>query len=139
MTNHEHQGKHFPRPTPETEEYWAGCRQHVLRLQHCQDCGQRQFYPRIICSQCMSRKLEWISASGAAELVSYSICHRPVSKAYSDDVPYVIALVKLEEGPTMMTNVVQCPHDQLAVGMDLTVTFQDWSEEISMPMFRPRG
>lgn len=133
-----HEGKHFPRPTSETEEYWAGCRQHELRIQLCNDCRQHQFYPRIICSHCSSRDVKWVTASGDAELVSYSICHHPVSAAYKEDLPYVIALVQLAEGPTMMSRVVQCPLDEIAVGMALSVEFDDWSEEVSLPVFRPR-
>ncbi len=133
----DHGDKRFPQPSPETRHYWEGCHQHQLRIQRCKDCGHYQFYPRIICSVCMSQSIEWIPAAGRGEVLSYTIITRAVSAAYAADVPYVVALIKLEEGPCMMSNVVECDVEQLHIGLPVTVTFEDWSEEISIPRFRP--
>ena len=76
-------------------------------------------------------------ASGLAEVSSFTIVRRPVSKAYADEVPYVVALIKLDEGPTMMSNIVECDIDNVNIGMRVEVLFEDWSEEISIPKFRP--
>lgn len=133
----DHSAKTFPRPTPETMPYWEGCAAHELRLQHCDSCGQYQFYPRVICSHCMSEQLQWSVASGAAEVLSYTVVRRAVSEAYAPEVPYVVALVKLSEGPTMMTNIVHGDPEEVVVGMSVTVCFEDWNEQISIPKFRP--
>jgi uncharacterized OB-fold protein len=133
----DHSGKNFPRPSPETAVYWEACRNHQLMIQKCSNCNHYQFYPRIICTECMSQDVEWIVASGLAEVSSFTIVRRPVSKAYADEVPYVVALIKLDEGPAMMSNIVECDIDNVKIGMRVEVLFEDWSEEISIPKFRP--
>lgn len=129
--------KNLPPITPETAEYWAGCKRHELLIQRCNDCGAAQFYPRLFCTQCSGRNLQWVRAGGRAMLVTYTIVHRAVSQAYAGEVPYVVALVKLEEGPTMMTNVVGCETVKLQIGMSLEVVFDDWTDEVTVPKFRP--
>ena len=135
----DHSGKTFPRITPETAPYWEGCREHELRLQYCGSCDHYQFYPRIICSHCMSDQLQWVAASGAGEVTSFTVVRRAVSEAYRPDVPYVVALVQLAEGPTMMSNVVQCDPEAVTVGMPVTVFFEDWDEQVSIPKFCPQA
>jgi uncharacterized OB-fold protein len=129
--------KNLPQITPETAEYWAGCKRHELLIQRCIDCGAAQFYPRMVCTQCSGLTLQWVRASGRADLVTFTIVHRAVSQAYAGEVPYVVALVRLEEGPTMMTNVVSCAAEKLQIGMSLEVVFDDWTDEVTVPKFRP--
>jgi uncharacterized OB-fold protein len=133
----DHSGKFMPRSKPETAAWWEACRQEKLMIQRCDQCGNLQFYPRIICSNCMSDRVGWLQASGRGKVVSYTVCRVPVAKAYAADVPYVVALVQLEEGPTMMSNIVQCDPDSVSMGMPLEVTFEPWSDEINLPVFRP--
>jgi uncharacterized OB-fold protein len=130
-------GRHLPRPTPETATFWDGCRERALMIQRCSACGHHQFYPRIICTECMSDQLEWVQAAGRGTVTSFSVARRPVSEAYAPDVPYVIALIKLDEGPTMMSNVIDCDPERVRIGMPVEVIFEDWTEEITMPKFRP--
>ena len=132
------EGKPIPTPTLETAPYWEGCRQHQLRIQRCSNCRHYQFFPRIYCSKCFSEQVEWINASGRARVLSFTTVLRPVSSAFANDVPYVVALVTLEEGPQMMTNIVGCDPNEVAVGMPVEVIFEDWSATISIPQFRPR-
>jgi uncharacterized OB-fold protein len=108
-----------------------------LRIQKCAACGHHQFFPRIYCSQCFSDRVEWIKVSGRAKVATFTIVRRPVSPAFADDVPYVVALVTLDEGPTMMTNIVGCAPEKVAMGMPVEVIFDDWTEEISVPKFKP--
>ena len=135
MVNHSQ--KNFPVPTKETAAYWDGCRNHKLLIQQCTICGKYQFFPRIICTGCMSSQVEWVQSSGQGKVVSFTIMHRPISEAYAAEAPYVIALIKLDEGPTMMSNIVQLDPNKVFVGMKVEVVFEDWSEEISIPKFRP--
>lgn len=137
MTKAHH--KYFPGPTPETAAYWEGCRKHELLIQRCGHCGAHQFYPRILCSVCMSDHLEWVRSTGRGHVLTLTIVRRAVCEAYADEVPYVVALIQLEEGPTMMSNVVQCDPDSVEVGMPVEVAFEDWSEEITIPKFRPQA
>jgi len=129
--------KHFPRPTPETEAFWEGCRKQELLLQRCVDCSEFQFYPRISCTTCSGDKLEWVKAGGQGSVRTFTIVRRAVSEAYAADVPYVVALIRLDEGPTMMSNVVQCDPETLQIGDPVQILFENWSEEISIPQFRP--
>jgi uncharacterized protein len=131
-------GKPIPTPTPETEPYWEGCRRHQLRIQRCSNCHYYQFFPRIYCSKCFSEQVEWVNASGHAKVLSFTIVRRPVSPAFADEIPYIVALVTLEEGPQMMTNIVECAPEEVTIGLAVEVIFEDWSDRISLPQFRPR-
>lgn len=130
-------GKFLPRPTPESAPFWEGCREHKLKLQYCKSCGTYQFYPRLMCAGCMSDQLEWRVASGRGTVETYTIVTRAVSEAYADDVPYVIALITLAEGPRMMSNVVGCEVERVKCGLAVEVVFDSWTAEITMPKFRP--
>jgi uncharacterized OB-fold protein len=133
----DHTGKFLPSPRPETAEWWEKCREHKLMIQHCRKCGTKQFYPRIVCSNCLSDRIEWVQSSGLGSVLTFTICRVPVAAAYAEDVPYVVALVQLDEGPTMMSNILQCDPESVVVGMQVEVVFQPWSDEITMPQFRP--
>lgn len=132
-----HMDKFLPRPTPESAPFWQGCRDHKLLLQYCVACGKHQFYPRVICANCMSEQLEWREASGRGTVETYTIVTRAVSDAYAADVPYVIALITLEEGPRLMSNVIGCDVESVKCGLAVEVVFERWSDEITMPKFRP--
>ena len=133
----EHLDKNLPQPTTETAAYWDGCRKHQLLIQRCTQCAHYQFYPRIICHACMSDSVEWMQATGQGRVRSFTVIRRAVSEAYAAEVPYVIALIELAEGPTMMSNVVKCDPDSVAVGMPVRVVFEKWTDEITIPKFRP--
>jgi uncharacterized OB-fold protein len=128
----------LPVPTPETRHFWEGTRAGELRLQKCSDCEHTYFPPRPFCPQCSSRNVEVVVASGRATLESYVISHRP-HKAFEG--PYAIALVALEEGPRMMSNIVDCAQtpEALQLDMPLHVTFEDAGEDIHLPLFAPAG
>lgn len=129
--------KNFPRITQEARPYWEGCRRNKLLIQRCLDCGQHQFYPRIYCTRCMGDRIEWIETQGKGHVISYTVVRRAISPAYAGDVPYIVALIQLEEGPTMMSNIIDCEPEGAAVGMQVEVVFEKWSDEISVPKFRP--
>ena len=133
----DHSGKFLPRPGPETQAWWRSCKEHRLMIQRCARCGAFQFYPRVVCSSCMSSRVEWIQSGGRGEILTFTVCRIPVAEAYAPDVPYVVALIRLDEGPTMMSNVVECDPETVATGMPVEVIFEEWSDEISMPQFRP--
>lgn len=125
----------LPQPTPETQHFWDGAKEGELRLQRCLDCGHIYFPPRPLCPACSSRNVEAFAASGKGKLLSYVINHRPHP---SFDSPYAIALVELDEGPVMMSNIVDCAQtpEALVLDMPLTVTFEAHGD-IVIPLFRP--
>jgi uncharacterized OB-fold protein len=128
-----------PLPTPETEEFWAGTRRGELRIQHCNNCGRNYFYPRPFCRYCQSRNVEWRTVSGLGTLVSYVINYRPVPPAAADE-PQVIALIELDEGPRMMSNIVGvAPEpDNLPLDSRVRVDFEPRGEQV-LPVFRLEG
>jgi uncharacterized protein len=130
------QDKPLPLPTLETAPYWEACRQHQLRIQRCAECSQYQFFPRIYCTKCFSERVEWVNASGRGKVLSFTVVRRPVSPAFAQEIPYIVALVTLEEGPQMMTNIVGCAPEDVTIGMAVEVIFEDWTDTISIPKFR---
>ena len=126
----------LPIPTPETEHFWAGTRAGELRLQRCNACAVVYFPPRPFCPECISREVEVFKASGRATLHTYVINERP-HPAFAG--PYAIAVVALEEGPRMMTNLVNVPQtpEALILDMPLEVVFEPLTEDISLPYFQP--
>ena len=129
-----------PKPTPETAEFWAGARRGELRIQRCRACGNAYFYPRPICPRCNSTDVEWFTASGRGRLYSYVINHRAPPN-FRDYAPYVIAVVELDEGPRMMTNIVgvEPKPENLPIDLPVEVTFERLNDEISVPLFQPAG
>ena len=126
----------LPTPTPETQHFWDGCKAGELLLQRCTDCSHTYFPPRPFCPGCGSRSVEIVKASGKASLYSYVINHRPRPDMGKD--PHSIAVVQLEEGPRMMTNIIGCPQtpEALQLDMPVEVTFETFGE-IALPLFQP--
>ena len=129
--------KPIPVPTPETQPFWDGCREGELRLQHCRACAHVQFPPRRYCSGCFSDELDWKPASGRASVRSWTLVTLPTSAAFIADLPYVMALLRLEEGPTMLSGIRGCEHDAVYIGMPVEVEFEARSDEIHVPYFHP--
>jgi hypothetical protein len=127
--------KAAPRPTPETQPFWDGCAAGELRLQRCTSCDAHYFPPRPFCPDCLSDDVTWEAVSGRGTLHSYVINHRP---APGFEAPYAIAVVQLDEGPRMMSNIVgveQAP-EALVLDMALEVAFEERGE-VQLPVFRP--
>jgi uncharacterized OB-fold protein len=130
-------GRPLPVPDAATGPYWEATRAQRLVMPRCDDCGHYHFYPRTLCPRCSSPKLKWTPVSGAGVVYSYTVIHRAPSPAFATAVPYVVAAVKLAEGPHLMTNIVGVPPDAVRIGMPVKVVFQKYSEEITLPMFEP--
>jgi uncharacterized OB-fold protein len=131
--------KPVPKSTPETQPFWDGTAAGELRIQRCLSCTRHYFYPRPSCPNCGSAEVEWVRASGRATLYSYVINHRP-APGFEEDGPYAIAVVLLEEGVRMMTNIVgvEITPENLPLDMDLKVVFEQRGD-MSVPLFEPAG
>ncbi|MEZ5169406.1 MAG: Zn-ribbon domain-containing OB-fold protein [Acidimicrobiia bacterium] len=127
----------LPNPDVETKPYWDAARDHRLLIQRCASCGGHQFYPRPFCKVCWSTDTEWVQASGSATLYSFSVVHQNDLPPFPERVPYVAAVVDLAEGPRMISNVTGCDRDDLAIGMDLEVSFEEIDDDVVIPVFRP--
>ena len=128
-----------PIAQPESDFYWEKCKAHELWFRHCKSCDKNYFYPRDICPECFSRDTVWVQSSGKGTLYTFAIVHRGPVPAFRDRAPYVTAMVELEKGVRMPTNLVEVEPDQSAIkiGMALEVVFDDLDDKISLPKFRP--
>jgi uncharacterized OB-fold protein len=125
----------LPRPTSLSRPHWEGCREGILRVQRCQACRAYVFIPQPLCSACQSDALEWVESPGRGRVYSYTVVHRPPRPAFQ--APYVVAIVEMDEGWHMLTNLVDCDPESVAVGMPVEVAFRRMSDEITLPFFRP--
>jgi len=131
--------KPVPVPQGESDYYWEKAKAHELWLRQCDDCGNAYFYPRDISPCCFSKNTSWIQASGKATLFTFAIVHRPPHPGFREIAPYVTAIVELEEGPKFPTNIVidDPTPDNLQIDMALEVTFDDITDTIALPKFKP--
>jgi uncharacterized OB-fold protein len=130
-------GREVPTVEDETREYWEAAKRGRLLVKHCNTCGRSHHYPRPFCPFCWSEDVEWRDVSGRGTVYTYSIVYRNDLEPFSAWGAYVPAVVELEEGPRLMTTIVDCPHDELAVGMPVEVAFRDLTDEWAAPDFRP--
>ncbi len=129
----------LPQPTPETQPYWDGLRQHTLRLPYCAACQAYTFYPRPFCARCFSWDIVWRECSGRGVVHTFVINHRP-APGFEDRAPYVIAVIELEEGPRLMSNLlldVPPTPDTVRVGMPVQIVYADVTPAVTLPQFRP--
>jgi uncharacterized OB-fold protein len=113
-----------------TEPYWSAAKEGVLRIKRCTDCREVHWYPRALCPHCMG-DTEWVDASGRGTIYSVSVTRR------AGPIPYAIAYVALDEGVTMLTNIVDCDLDALRIGDRVKVTFKPAEGDAVVPMFTP--
>ena len=131
-----------PLPRPEipdlTQPFWDAAKRHELVLPRCLRCNQYFWYPREICPDCLQTEWEWAPASGRGRLYSFTVVRQPLLPQFADDVPYAYALVQLDEGPRMVTNIVDCEiPDGLEVDMLVEATYDDVSDDYTVVKFRP--
>lgn len=126
----------LPQPTPESRPFWDACVRHELLLQRCADCARFWFPPGNRCQHCWREQFEWEPVSGYGQVHSHTVYRR----AYAPDLglPYVVAIVELDEGPRMATNIVECTPETVRVGMSVEVMFTDIGPDATLPSFRPR-
>jgi uncharacterized OB-fold protein len=128
----------LPKPTPDSLPFWKGLKAHELRLQRCRSCRQAFFYPRNVCPHCLSGDVEWFHASGRGRVHTFVVNHLP-GRNFPLDAPYVIAVVELEEGPRLLTNLVGVEPDpaKIRCEMPVVIEYVDVTEEFTLPRFRP--
>ncbi len=126
----------IPMPSEDSKPFWDGCQEQKLLIQKCEDCGYHRFPPSLLCPSCMSMNSQWVQVSGKATVHSFQITHRPFYPAW--DPPYNVAIVELEEGPRMHSNILDCKNEEIHIGMPVEVVFEkiedkDWY----LPKFKP--
>jgi uncharacterized OB-fold protein len=129
--------KPLPPIHPWTKPFWDGAHAGKLMIQQCQQCGRHIFYPRLCCPFCLSDRLGWIESTGRGTIYTFSVVQNNAPSAFLDDMPFVIAIVRLEEGVQMMTNIVGCDPAEVRCDMPVTVMFEPLDELITLPKFKP--
>jgi uncharacterized OB-fold protein len=132
--------KSLPVPDPVTQPFWDGLKAHELRIQRCGACETAVFYPRVVCPHCGARDLAWTTCSGRGTVHAFTIAHRGVPAAFKSAVPYVVAMVELEEGARLMTNLVEVAPtpEAVKIGMPVEIVFDDVTDTVTLAKFRPR-
>lgn len=131
--------KPLPQPDAETQPYWDGCRAHELRAQRCDGCGKVRWPPAGFCPACFSWESHWDRIAETGCITSFVVVHHAPA-AFAEDAPYPLALVTLDDTDgrvVLEANVVDCPWEQVAVGMRIQVVFDDVTPEVTLPRFRP--
>ena len=127
----------YEKPLPIINEdnapYWEYAKKHELRMQKCTRCGHIRFPVSIVCPKCHSMEAEWTRLSGKGKVYSYVIYH----PSYKDDIPYAVAIIQLDEGPRMESNITGCQMEDIKIDMPVEVYFDDVTEDISLPKFKP--
>ena len=129
--------KLLPTITPESRPYWEAAQRGQLLIQRCGDCGRHQFYRRQFCARCWSYDIQDVVASGKGTVWTYTVTHQNRARGYRDEVPYVLALVELEEGVRMFTNLVECAPQDVTIGMPVEVAFAKATDSVTVPNFKP--
>jgi uncharacterized OB-fold protein len=129
----------FDLPTPDidTQPFWDAAKEHKLLVKRCGACGAHFHYPRPFCPKCWSADVSWVEASGRGTVYTFSVVHQNDLPPWPSRVPYVAAIVELEEGPRLMSMVVECEHDAVECGLPVEVTFEVRDDEFTVPVFRP--
>jgi hypothetical protein len=127
----------MPEVTPVNAIFWEGTALGELRLRRCQACDHRFRFVSSWCPVCWSADLDWVRASGLGKVSAMTVVHMAPYESVAERVPYVLALIELDEGPVMMSNVIDLPYDQVEIGMPVEVTFENRGE-LKLPQFRPR-
>ncbi|OBF89247.1 DNA-binding protein [Mycobacterium sp. 852002-51152_SCH6134967] len=128
-------GPNHPTIDSDSESWWAAVQDRTLMINECGSCGRNSLYARPFCPYCWSEDVHLAPASGRSRLYTWSVIYQ--NAAPFDAVPYVVAMVDLEEGPRLMTQIVDCPVDQLCAGMELEIAFREDDDGFVVPVFRP--
>jgi len=126
-----------PRPTFETQPFWDATAQGRIDLARCDNCGFIAYYPRSICPDCQSTDLTWQTMAGSGSVYSFTVTRAGGGRAWKEHLPFVVAYVQLDEGPIMLTNIVDCDPDSVEIGMAVTAVFDDTGEGTALVRFRP--
>ena len=130
-----------PLPVPEnielTKPFWEAAKRHELMMQRCKKCAEWIFYPREQCPNCFSQDMEFQKVSGRGRVYAYTTVYQPAHPAFNDEAPYVFAIVQLDEGVRVATNIVGIPHEQVKVDMAVEAAYEDVTPEWTLIKFKP--
>jgi len=129
--------KPLPRVDEESRGWWEALQRHELYVQRCRACGTTRLPPRAVCPACLSSEVEWVRATGRGTIYSFTVTHQNQAPGFREELPYVLAIVELAEGPRIMTNIVGCAPADVRIGAAVEVVFDDVTPEVTLAKFRP--
>lgn len=129
--------KPLPKINGDNRPFWEGCRNRELRFQKCQNCGHVRWPPAHLCPDCHAAETDWLVSGGVGRVYTFAVYHTAFHPGFSDELPYTVAVVVLDEGPHLLTNIVDCPPDRVRCDMPVEVVWEDVDERITLPKFRP--
>jgi uncharacterized OB-fold protein len=127
----------LPTITADNELFWQSTKAHAMKLQRCNRCEQFWYYPGPVCRHCSARDWTWTEVSGRGSIYSYSVLERAKGNPFEADVPIAIILVRLEEGPVMMSNLIEYDPSDLAIDAPVILDYEDVDETVTLAVFRP--
>lgn len=127
----------LPNVDADSRPYWESAKAHAVKMQKCSRCEEFRFYPSPACHFCGSLEFEWAPISGKGAVYSFTILERAKGNSFADLVPVAIVMVSLDEGPVILSNLIEYEPDELSIGMRVTMDYEDVTDEITLPMFRP--
>jgi uncharacterized OB-fold protein len=128
--------KHLPKVTLDSQPFWASCQAHAMALQQCAACGRVRYPPRATCPHCLSEEVRWTPVSGRGTVYLSLVMYQAYGAAWAGDVPYNLAMIELDEGVRLWSNVVGCDPEAVQIGDRVEVTYDDVTPEITLPRFR---
>ena len=129
--------KPLPNPSVESRPFWEGCKRHELLLPRCHGCASFWFPASATCPNCLSTNWDWTPSRGRGKIYSFGVYHRVYHQGFRNDVPYVLAVVQLDEGPRLVSNLVDCAPEESRCDMPVEVVFEDVTEDATLYKFRP--
>jgi uncharacterized protein len=137
----EQKEKKYAKPLPHLDEenrpWWEAMKRHELYIQKCRDCGDTRYYPRALCTSCLSPRTEWIRAKGQGKVYTFTTTYQNQAAGFRESLPYIMAYVELDEGLKMLTNLVECRPEEVKIGMPVEVVYEDVTPEVTLAKFRP--
>lgn len=128
-----------PRPTPtlDSQPFWDGIKEGRLLLQKCGNCGKVRHYPRPMCDACYSMEVDWVEAAGRGTVHSWTVAHHAFNPGFKGELPYVVALVDLDEGVRISAQMRDVKPDAMKIGMPVRIDLEDAGNGVILPVFRP--
>ncbi len=129
--------KPLPLITGLSKVFWDGCKENKLLYQKCRDCGRVNFFPKMVCANCMSRNLEWKESKGKGKIYTFTVTYDAAPPEFMSSVPFALAVINLDEGFSILSNIVDCDYEKLTCDMPVEVVFDPVTTEVTLPKFKP--
>lgn len=126
----------LPKISDDTAPFWQGCRERRLLFQKCSECGHVRYPASVICPECLSAANEWVEAKGVGRIYSFVVFQRAFHPSMADKIPYVVAVVELDEGPSFLTNIVDCDPAHVSCDQRVRLKWENAAAGLPLPVFQ---